>query len=275
MYQLTAHNHTLSFNKPLIMGIINCTPDSFYSGSRAQTLDQAKKMVDQMIEDGADILDIGGRSTRPGSIEISDKEEIERVKEVIQYVSKNHPKVWMSIDTTKANVAHIAINEGCRIINDISSGEMDHQMIQTVSNLKVPFVCMHMQGTPDNMQLNPTYSDVANDVWEYFEKKIELLTSQGIEQVVLDPGFGFGKTIEHNYTLLREFHRFTSFKKPLLAGLSRKSMIYKLLNSTAEESLNGTCALNLLAMMKGANILRVHDVKPAKEIIELYKQVSK
>lgn len=275
MYQLTAHNHTLSFNQPLIMGIINCTPDSFYSGSRAQTFDQAKKMVDQMIEDGADILDIGGRSTRPGSIEISDKEEIERVKEVIQYVSKNHPKVWMSIDTTKANVAHIAINEGCRIINDISSGEMDHQMIQTVSNLKVPFVCMHMQGTPDNMQQNPTYSDVANEVWVYFEKKIELLTSQGIEQVVLDPGFGFGKTIEHNYTLLREFHRFTSFKKPLLAGLSRKSMIYKLLNSTAEESLNGTCALNLLAMMKGANILRVHDVKPAKEIIELYKQVSK
>lgn len=275
MYQLTAHNHTLSFNQPLIMGIINCTPDSFYSGSRAQTLDQAKKMVDQMIEDGADILDIGGRSTRPGSIEISDKEEIERVKEVIQYVSKNHPKVWMSIDTTKANVADIAINEGCRIINDISSGEMDHQMIQTVSNLKVPFVCMHMQGTPDNMQQNPTYSDVANEVWVYFEKKIELLTSQGIEQVVLDPGFGFGKTIEHNYTLLREFHRFTSFKKPLLAGLSRKSMIYKLLNSTAEESLNGTCALNLLAMMKGANILRVHDVKPAKEIIELYKQVSK
>lgn len=275
MYQLTAHNHILTFDHPLIMGIINCTPDSFYSASRAQTLDQAKKMVDQMIEDGADILDIGGRSTRPGSIEISEKEEIERVKDVIQYVSKNHPKVWMSIDTTKANVAHIAINEGCRIINDISSGEMDHRMIQTVSGMKVPFICMHMQGTPENMQLNPTYSNVINDVVQFFEKKIEWLSSHGIDQVVLDPGFGFGKTIEHNYTILKDFHRFTSFKKPLLAGLSRKSMIYKLLNITAEESLNGTSALNLLTLTKGVNILRVHDVKPAKQIVELYIQVSK
>ncbi|MEY3921220.1 MAG: dihydropteroate synthase [Bacteroidota bacterium] len=275
MYQLTAHNHTLTFDQPLIMAIINCTPDSFYSGSRAQNLHQAKKMVDQMIEDGADILDIGGRSTRPGSIEISDGEEIERVKDVIQYISKSHPKVWMSIDTTKASVANVAINEGCRIINDISSGEMDLDMIKTVSNLHVPFVCMHMQGTPDNMQLNPIYSDVTNDVHNFFEKKIESFRSYGIEQVVLDPGFGFGKIIEHNYTLLKEFHQFTSFKKPLLAGLSRKSMIYKLLNITAEESLNGTSALNMMALMKGANILRVHDVKPAKEIVQLFTQLIK
>lgn len=273
MYQLTAHNHTLSIDQPLIMAIINCTPDSFYSGSRAQNLDQAKKMVDQMIEEGADILDIGGRSTRPGSIEISDMEEMERVKNVIQYVAKSHPTVWMSIDTTKASVANFAINEGCRIVNDISSGEMDLDMIQTVSALHVPFVCMHMQGTPDNMQLNPSYTDVTIDVMHFFEKKIELFRSHGIEQVVLDPGFGFGKTIEHNYTLLKDFHQFTSFNQPLLAGLSRKSMIYKLLNTTAEESLNGTSALNLMALMKGANILRVHDVKPAKEIVQLFTQL--
>ena len=275
MYQLSAHNHILTLDHPLIMGIINCTPDSFYSGSRAQTLDQSKKMVDQMIEEGADILDIGGRSTRPGSIEISEHEEIERVKDVIQYVSKNYSAVWMSIDTTKANVAHFAIDEGCRIINDISSGDMDHKMIETVAKLKVPFVSMHMQGRPDHMQVNPTYSDVTNEVSEYFKKKIEYFTTKGIEQVILDPGFGFGKTIDHNYTLLREFHRFTFFKKPLLAGLSRKSMIYKLLNTTAEESLSGTNALNMFALMKGANILRVHDVKPAKEIIELFRKVSK
>ena len=274
MYQLTSYNHSLTIDHPLIMAIINCTPDSFYSGSRTQHLDHAKKMIDQMIEEGADILDIGGRSTRPGSIEISEKEEIERVKDVIQYIAINHPHVWMSIDTTKAKVAKFAVDEGCRIINDISSGDMDQEMIDTVSKLKVPFVSMHMQGTPETMQTSPQYVNVTKEIKSFFEEKIKLLHSLGVEQVIIDPGFGFGKTIDHNYTLLRELDQFTTLQKPILAGLSRKSMIYKLLKISPEESLNGTSALNLMALMKGASILRVHDVKPAKEIIEMYQQLK-
>lgn len=274
MYQLTSDNHTLKIVQPLIMGIINCTPDSFYSGSRTQHMDHAINMINQMIDEGADILDIGGRSTRPGSKEISETEEIERVKGVIKYIAKTYPNVWMSIDTTKASVANIAINEGCRIVNDVSSGEMDREMIKTVARLKCPFVCMHMQGTPDTMQLNPQYEHVTTEIIKFFQDKIKYLETHGIDQIIIDPGFGFGKTIEHNYTLLNELSHFSSLQKPILAGLSRKSMIYKVLNISPEESLNGTCALNLMALMKGVNILRVHDVKPAKDIVRLYQKLA-
>lgn len=273
MYKLHSGNDTLNIDSPKIMGVINCTPDSFYAGSRTTNLNQAKAMIEKMVEEGVDILDIGGRSSRPGSEEISDEEEIQRIAEIILFVAKAYPTIWMSIDTTKSSVAQYAVEHGCRIVNDISAGNMDPLMLEKVAHMKVPFVCMHMQGTPDTMQKNPTYQKIAEDIEAFFTKKIELLTSKGISQTIIDPGFGFGKTIEHNYQLMRDLDRFTSFKKPLLVGVSRKSMIYKLLNITPEESLNGTNALNMYALMKGAHILRVHDVKPAKEIIAIFQQM--
>ncbi len=273
MYKLHSGNDTLNIDCPKIMGVINCTPDSFYAGSRASSLIEAKAMIEKMVDDGVDILDIGGRSSRPGSEEISEEEEIQRVAEIIAFVAKTYPSVWMSIDTTKSTVAQYAVEHGCRIVNDISAGDMDPLMIEKVAQMKVPFVCMHMQGTPDTMQNNPTYHHIADDIFSFFTQKIELLASRGIEQTIIDPGFGFGKTIEHNYQLMRDLDRFNSFKKPLLVGVSRKSMIYKLLNSSPEESLNGSIALNMYALMKGANILRVHDVKPAKEIIAIFQQL--
>ncbi len=273
MYKLHSGNDTLNIDCPKIMGVINCTPDSFYAGSRTSGLNEAKAMIEKMVDDGVDILDIGGRSSRPGSEEISEEEEIQRVAEIIAFVAKTYPSVWMSIDTTKSTVAQYAVEHGCRIVNDISAGDMDPLMIEKVAQMKVPFVCMHMQGTPDTMQNNPTYHHIADDIFSFFTQKIELLASRGIEQTIIDPGFGFGKTIEHNYQLMRDLDRFNSFKKPLLVGVSRKSMIYKLLNSSPEESLNGSIALNMYALMKGANILRVHDVKPAKEIIAIFQQL--
>ncbi len=273
MYKLHSGNDTLNIDCPKIMGVINSTPDSFYAGSRTSGLNEAKVMIEKMVDDGVDILDIGGRSSRPGSEEISEEEEIQRVAEIIAFVAKTYPSVWMSIDTTKSTVAQYAVEHGCRIVNDISAGDMDPLMIEKVAQMKVPFVCMHMQGTPDTMQNNPTYHHIADDIFSFFTQKIELLASRGIEEIIIDPGFGFGKTIEHNYQLMRDLDRFNSFKKPLLVGVSRKSMIYKLLNSSPEESLNGSIALNMYALMKGANILRVHDVKPAKEIIAIFQQL--
>ena len=274
MYQLHSGNDTLKIESPLIMGVVNCTPDSFYAASRTTTIDQAKAMIEQMAEEGVDILDIGGRSSRPESQEISEEEEIQRVAEIISFVVKKFPSLWISIDTTKASVAKFAVDKGCRIVNDISAGNMDPLMLETVADLKVPFVCMHMQGTPDTMQKNPTYNQITEEIVDFFAKKIAQLELIGIDQVIIDPGFGFGKTIEHNYQLMKEIDRFVHFNKPLLVGISRKSMIYKLLNSTPEDSLNGTNALNMFALMKGANILRVHDVRPAKEIIQIFQQLN-
>ena len=274
MYQLHSGNDTLKIESPLIMGVVNCTPDSFYAASRTTTIDQAKAMIEQMVEEGVDILDIGGRSSRPESQEISEEEEIQRVAEIISFVVKKFPSLWISIDTTKASVAKFAVDKGCRIVNDISAGNMDPLMLETVADLKVPFVCMHMQGTPDTMQKNPTYNHITEEIVDFFAKKIAQLELIGIDQVIIDPGFGFGKTIEHNYQLMNEIDRFVHFNKPLLVGISRKSMIYKLLNSTPEDSLNGTNALNMFALMKGANILRVHDVRPAKEIIQIFQQLN-
>ncbi|MFN5357262.1 MAG: dihydropteroate synthase [Bacteroidota bacterium] len=274
MYQLHSGNDTLKIESPLIMGVVNCTPDSFYAASRTTTIDQAKAMIEQMVEEGVDILDIGGRSSRPESQEISEEEEIQRVAEIISFVVKKFPSLWISIDTTKASVAKFAVDKGCRIVNDISAGNMDPLMLETVADLKVPFVCMHMQGTPDTMQKNPTYNNITEEIVDFFAKKIAQLELIGIDQVIIDPGFGFGKTIEHNYQLMKEIDRFVHFNKPLLVGISRKSMIYKLLNSTPEDSLNGTNALNMFALMKGANILRVHDVRPAKEIIQIFQQLN-
>ena len=265
MLELHSGNEILKLDYPKVMGVINCTPDSFYASSRAQSLFEAQKLIDQMLNEGVDILDIGGSSSKPGNIGISPEEEINRVKEVVEFVVKHYPKLWMSIDTTHAEVAKYAVENGCRIVNDISSGEMDDQMLQTVSNLKVPYVCMHMQGKPENMQVNPIYKNVVNEVYTFLENKIKQAEMLGIRNCIIDPGFGFGKTIEQNYTLLKGLDHFQELKRPLLVGFSRKSMIYKVLNTDPNDSLNGTTALNMIGLLKGASILRVHDVKAAKQ----------
>lgn len=275
MYQLHSGGSILKVDKPLVMGVINCTPDSFYSSSRATSLEKAKQLADQMILDGADIIDIGGSSSKPGSIEISAAEEINRVKDTVRYITTSYPEKWISIDTTQAEVAKFAIEAGCKIVNDISGGEMDKEMLATVASLKVPYICMHMQGTPSTMQINPTYQDVVSEIIEFFQQKIKTLEEVGVSDCIIDPGFGFGKTLEHNYTLLHHFERFNTLQRPVLAGFSRKSMIYKFLQISPEESLNATTVLNTIALTKGASILRVHDVKEAKQTVDLfYKTIS-
>jgi dihydropteroate synthase len=256
------------------MGVINCTPDSFYSSSRVTTLEKAKQLVDRMILEGVDIIDIGGSSSKPGSTEISALEEIDRVKDTIRYITASYPDKWISIDTTKAEVGKFAVEAGCKILNDISAGEMDKQMIKTVASLKVPYVCMHMQGTPSTMQINPSYQDVVSEIIEFFQQKIRVLEDNGVSQCIIDPGFGFGKTLAHNYTLLQNLQKFTVLQRPVLAGFSRKSMIYKFLNIEPEDSLNGTTVLNTIALMKNASILRVHDVKEAKQAVELFYKTN-
>jgi len=274
MYQLHSGSSILNIDKPLVMGVINCTPDSFYSSSRVTTLEKAKQLVDRMILEGVDIIDIGGSSSKPGSTEISALEEIDRVKDTIRYITASYPDKWISIDTTKAEVGKFAVEAGCKILNDISAGEMDKQMIKTVASLKVPYVCMHMQGTPSTMQINPSYQDVVSEIIEFFQQKIRVLEDNGVSQCIIDPGFGFGKTLAHNYTLLQNLQKFTVLQRPVLAGFSRKSMIYKFLNIEPEDSLNGTTVLNTIALMKNASILRVHDVKEAKQAVELFYKTN-
>lgn len=257
------------------MGIINATPDSFYSGSRKSTVDAALHTAEQMLGEGATILDIGGQSTRPGSEKISVDEELLRVIPIIEAISKKFPQSFISIDTYHSAVAKHAVDAGAAIVNDISSGLMDTKMLTTVAKLKVPFVCMHMKGTPQNMQQNPVYENVTKEVIDFFIERIEACNLAGIKDIIIDPGFGFGKTIEHNFTLLKELGIFKQLQKPLLLGVSRKSMIYKTLNISAEEALNGTTVLNTIGLLNGANILRVHDVKEAVETIKIISTYQK
>ncbi len=256
-------------DKPMVMGVLNCNEDSFFSGSRATQTDSIKHRIDLLIHEGADIIDVGGRSSRPGSVFISVEEEISRIAPAVSYLVKNFPDVLCSIDTTQASVATYALDQGFHIVNDISSGEMDSQMLETVSQRNIPFICMHMQGRPECMQDNPVYSNVVEEVYSYLEKKIAQCNEAGIKQIWIDPGFGFGKTVEHNYQLLNQLEKFKQLKAPILVGLSRKSMIYKFLGSSPDEALNGTTVLNTISLMKGASVLRVHDVKAAKEAIDL------
>jgi len=254
---------------PLVMGILNITSDSFYDGGKylneAEWLTQAQKM----ITEGADIIDIGAYSTRPGAENVSEETEIERLTNAIRSVRKAFPEVLISADTFRAKVAEKAIEAGANIINDISGGTMDDKMFETVAQLDVPYVLMHIQGTPATMQLNPTYQNVTKEVMLFFEERIVLLGKLGFKKVILDPGFGFGKTMKHNYELLRNLEQIQKLGLPVLAGSSRKSMIYKLLNISQKESLNGTIILNTIAVQKGAKVLRVHDVKEAKEVVTL------
>lgn len=270
MYTLNCKGRLLVIVQPIVMGILNVTPDSFYSGSRLQTEEAILQKATQMIHEGATILDIGGQSTRPNSTRISTEEELERVLPAIKSIKNKFPTVFISIDTYNASVATEAVAAGADMVNDISAGTMDAEMIATVAALNVPFIAMHMQGTPSTMQQNPAYINVATEVVDYFIKKTEQLKQAGIKDILIDPGFGFGKTMEHNFQLLKQLEVFSIFHLPLLAGLSRKSTIYKTLGISSEEALNGTTVLNTIALTKGATILRVHDVKEAKEAITLF-----
>lgn len=256
------------------MGIVNCTQDSFYAASRSSAFAEVCHKIDELINAGADIIDIGGKSTRPGSLEISTEEEMERITDAIDYLSHHASKVWGSIDTTSAEIAQFAIEKGLHIVNDISGGDMDSQMISTVAMLGVPFVCTHMQGTPQTMQENPQYLDVTTEVCSFFSDKISFCQKAGINEIILDPGFGFGKTIDHNYALVNGLDKIVSMGFPVLAGFSRKSMIYKLLESSPEAALNGTTVLNTIALLKGAYILRVHDVKEAMETVRIVEKLK-
>lgn len=266
MITLNLRGRLLELHEPQIMGILNVTPDSFFSESRTPDEEHIAQRVKQMMNDGADMIDIGGYSSRPGADDVSTEEEMNRLRRGLRIIRKLYPDVPVSVDTFRADVARMCIEEeGADIINDISGGMMDRQMFRTVAQLHVPYIMMHMQGTPDTMQLAPHYDNLRQEVMLYFAERIDRLCQMGAKDIIVDPGFGFGKTMEHNYELMAHLEDFHVFGLPLLVGISRKSMIYKLLGGTPQTSLNGTTVLNTIALTKGAHILRVHDVKEAVE----------
>ncbi len=275
MFTLNCKGRLLCAKEPLVMGILNITPDSFYAGSRMQDTDTIIQEATTMIQEGADILDIGGQSTRPGADMLSAAAEWERVQPAIELIRLRFPEIFISIDTFHSSVAEKAVEAGADIVNDISAGLMDAEMSSVVGNLNVPFVAMHMRGVPSNMQTQTHYDDLMNAILDYFTERINALQQAGIKDIILDPGFGFAKNIDQNFTLLSHLDYLQILQMPVLAGLSRKSMIYKTLGVTADEALNGTTALHTIALMKGAQILRVHDVKEAKECIRLTSKMKK
>ena len=259
----------LYFSTSKVMGILNLTSNSFYDGGKYNDTEKILSQTKKMIDEGANIIDIGAQSSRPGSDEISEKEELSKIILALTEIRKCFPHVLISIDTYRAKVAEESINNGADIINDISSGDLDNKMFSIIAKYKVPYIIMHMLGTPKNMQENPTYKNVVEDIINYFQAKIKILNGLGIDNLIIDPGFGFGKTLEHNYEILNNLEKFECLKYPILAGVSRKRMISKLLDIDANQSLNGTSVINTLALTKGADILRVHDVKEAVECIKI------
>lgn len=257
--------------EPVVMGIINVTPDSFYSGSRNISVDDALRQAEKMLNEGAAVLDVGGQSTRPASNDVGAEEEKRRALPVVESITKYFPESFISIDTYHSTVAKDAVAAGACIVNDISSGNIDSAMLDTVATLQVPYIAMHMKGTPATMQQQAVYDDVALEVLDFFIKKVEQCRQAGIHDVIIDPGFGFAKTTEHNFMLLKKMEVFKMLGNPLLAGLSRKSTVYKTLNISPAEALNGTTVLNTIALLNGANILRVHDVKEAMEAVKLVR----
>lgn len=275
MYSINCKGKLLDLSEPLVMGIINATPDSFYEGHLNSGMNGMMSLAQQMISEGADILDVGGQSTRPGSKSISADEEMDRVLPVIKNIHAAHPHCIISIDTYYSSVAAAAVHAGASIVNDISAGNLDGDMLSTVAELRAPYICMHMKGTPESMQQEPVYGNVAEEVLDFFIAKIDACKKAGINDIIIDPGFGFGKTIEHNFQLLKKLGVFSITGKPILAGLSRKSSVYKTLGVTAADALNGTTVLNTMALLNGAAILRVHDVKEAKEAVKLFNAYKK
>jgi dihydropteroate synthase len=271
---LRSKGKLLLLDKPMVMGILNVTPDSFYKGSRV-LVDNSNILTlsEKMLLEGADILDIGGYSSRPGADEVSEEEELGRVIPAIKKIKNEFPKAILSIDTFRSKVAKEAVQNGADIVNDISAGSLDSEMISMVGKLNVPYIAMHMRGNPKLMQTLTGYEDIILEMMSYFSRKLNECKKTGIKDVIIDPGFGFAKTVEQNYWILKNLSYFKKIEAPILVGLSRKSMIYKKLDTTSENALNGTTALNMAALINGASILRVHDVKEAVETVKLYKQL--
>ncbi len=261
----------LSFEKAQVMAIINITPDSFYDGGKFSSVTDIIKDAEMKIHEGATIIDIGAASSRPNAIAISAKDEISRLREPLMKLRKEFPEIFISIDTYLADVAEFAIDLGADIINDISGSQMDQSMLDVVAKHQIAYVLMHMQGTPQNMQKNPSYDDVVKDISTFYTSKIEQCKSLGFDKLIIDVGFGFGKTVEHNYQLLKYLNEFIVFDYPLLVGLSRKSMINKVIHTSPVTALNGTTVLNTIALQNGAKILRVHDIKEAKQAVDLFE----
>lgn len=269
MFSLNCKGKLVLIERPLIMGILNLTDDSFYEGSRMKNTEAVKNKAAQMIYEGSNILDLGAQSTRPASTRISAKEELKKLLPAIEALITNFPEIILSIDTYHSEVAKRSVEAGAAIINDISGGEMDKKMIETVAQLKVPYICMHMKGVPETMHHETHYEDMLKEILDFFIAKIDECKRAGINDVIIDPGFGFGKNISQNLRLLKHLAIFKMLERPIMAGISRKSTIYKTLKISAEESLNGTTVLNTIALLNGASILRVHDVKEAKEAVTL------
>ncbi|MGN6177848.1 MAG: dihydropteroate synthase [Mucilaginibacter sp.] len=270
---LNAGGKLIDLSSPKVMGIINLTPDSFYAGSRKQDINEALIQAEKMLNDGATFLDIGAYSSRPGADDISVAEETDRLLPVVEMLSARFPDAILSIDTFRSQVAETAINAGAHIINDISGGQLDEGMFATVARLRAPYILMHMKGTPKNMNQLAQYDNVFDEVFDYFSNKYYTLKQAGIKDVIIDPGFGFAKKAEHSYALMKRLQDLNVLSLPILVGISRKNMIYKTLDTTADEALNGTTALNTIALTKGANILRVHDVKEAVEAVKIWEMV--
>ncbi|MCJ0741137.1 dihydropteroate synthase [Pedobacter sp. CYS-01] len=266
---LNCKGRLVDLSQPQVMAIINLTPDSFYGSSRVNVKDELLLKVENFIKEGAAFIDLGAYSSRPGALNISSQEETDRLLPAVEEINKQFPNALISIDTFRADVAEKAINAGAHIINDIAAGNLDDQMFATVAKLGVPYIMMHMKGTPQNMQQDPVYNNLTEEVLSYFLEKVDVLKKQGVKDMIIDPGFGFAKTLEHNYELLKNMEALSVLELPILVGVSRKSMICKLLNIKPEEALNGTSVLNTVALLKGANILRVHDVKEAVECVRL------
>lgn len=276
MHTLKLRGKLYPLDEPQIMGILNVTPDSIFAESRTSDDEQIAARVKQMMDEGADMIDIGGYSSRPGADDVSPQEEMERLRRGLRIVRKLYPDVPISVDTFRADVARMCIEEeGADLINDIAAGMMDRQMFKTVARLGVPYIMMHMQGTPETMQLDPHYNNLRREVMLYFAERIDRLCQMGAKDIIIDPGFGFGKTVEHNYELMNHLEDFSVFNLPILVGISRKSMIYKLIGGTPQTSLNGTTVLNTIALTKGAHILRVHDVKQAVEAKRIWQATTK
>ena len=264
----------MDFSVPKIMGILNITPDSFYDGGRYNSKEKIQEQIEKMIISGADIVDVGGYSSRPGAKDISIEDELNRVIPAIEIIKQKFPKTIISIDTFRSRVASEAIISGADIVNDISGGNLDSNMFETVSKHKVPYILMHMRGNPENMMSKTNYENLTKDICKYFSQRIDKAKSCGINDIIIDPGFGFSKTTQQNYELLNNLEFFKEFQIPIIIGVSRKSMIYKTLNTTPEKALNGSSVLHTIGLMKGANILRTHDVKEAVECVKIVSQLN-
>ena len=272
---INVNGKLMDLSQPQVMGILNVTPDSFYAGSRGVAERDIIDRLRQMTDEGASIIDIGAYSSRPDADDVSTEEEMARLRHALNLIRQHQPDAVVSVDTFRADVARMCVEEyGVAIVNDISAGGMDDEMFPTIARLGVPYIAMHMKGTPQTMQINPQYEHFLKEIFYFFSEKVQKLRDLGVKDIIIDPGFGFGKTMEHNYQLMNHLEEFKLFGLPLLVGISRKSMIYKLLGTTPEEALNGTTVLNTIALQKGAHILRVHDVKAAVEAVKIVEKMK-